>query len=111
MFGLFPLSGLLVLDIFVASLQLDSKIVDDSYGYAPTRLDGIQYSPDWVDVSNALISVALDSGDEEFVNSTAPSTQSQQLLWSRTGLGPGDHQVVIKHNGTTSQYLGLDYLR
>ncbi|KAG8721155.1 hypothetical protein FRC08_015453 [Ceratobasidium sp. 394] len=149
MSGLLVFSSLLVL---VASLQLNSKIVDDSYDYDPTRPDGIQYSPDWVsnpslsgssprynntfhwtttpqasfiyffqgnavyyyadkDVSNAPVSVALDSGDEEFVNATAPSTQTQQLLWSRTGLGPGDHQVVVKHNGTASQYLGLDYLR
>ncbi|KAG8711951.1 hypothetical protein FRC08_015213 [Ceratobasidium sp. 394] len=149
MSGLLVFSSLLVL---VASLQLNSKIIDDSYDYDPTRPDGIQYSPDWVsnpslsgssprynntfhwtttpqasfiyffqgnaiyyyadkDVSNAPVSVALDSGDEEFVHATAPSTQTQQLLWSRTGLGPGDHQVVVKHNGTASQYLGLDYLR
>ncbi|KAG9091683.1 hypothetical protein FRC07_011807, partial [Ceratobasidium sp. 392] len=63
------------------------------------------------DANSAPISIRLDGDIEEFVDATASPTLTQQLLWSKTGLGPGDHQLVIKHNGTSSQYLRLDYLR
>ncbi|KAG9123994.1 hypothetical protein FRC07_013264 [Ceratobasidium sp. 392] len=63
------------------------------------------------DVNSAPILIRFDGGVEELIDATASSTLTQQLLWSKTGLGPGDHQVIIKHNGTSSQYLRLDYLR
>ncbi|KAG9093896.1 hypothetical protein FRC07_011404, partial [Ceratobasidium sp. 392] len=63
------------------------------------------------DANSAPLLIKLDGGVEEPVDATASSTLAQQLLWSKTGLGPGDHQVVIKHNGTSSQYLRLDYFR
>jgi hypothetical protein len=44
------------------------------------------------------------------ISSNATALEYQQLLWSKTGLGPGDHQLVISHAGVTGQYIGLDYL-
>ncbi|KAG8788846.1 hypothetical protein FRC12_014129 [Ceratobasidium sp. 428] len=144
---LWTFSNLLLTSTLVASFE---KVVDDSYIFDSTRLDGIQYSPGWIDKpsssgsrynntfhwtttplasllynfqgnaifyygdkdpANAPISISLDSSEGEIVDATASSTLNQQLLWSRTGLAPGDHQIVIKHNGTANQYLGFDYLR
>ncbi|KAF8599936.1 hypothetical protein BDV93DRAFT_559922 [Ceratobasidium sp. AG-I] len=72
--------------------------------------DAIYYYADR-NFPHGLASVAIDGARWDEVNSTSPSLESQQLLWSKTGLGAGDHQIVISHIGTQGQYIGLDYLR
>ncbi|KAF8599934.1 hypothetical protein BDV93DRAFT_525773 [Ceratobasidium sp. AG-I] len=72
--------------------------------------DAIYYYADR-NFDHGSASVAIDGARWDEVNSTAPSLQTQQLLWSKTGLGTGDHQIVISHIGTQGQYIGLDYLR
>ena len=72
--------------------------------------DAIYYYSDR-DVPHGLASVAIDGARWEEINSTANALEFQQLLWSKTGLGVGDHQIVITHIGTQGQYIGLDYLR
>ncbi|CAE6351992.1 unnamed protein product [Rhizoctonia solani] len=46
---------------------------------------------------------------ETIQTNTSASTQYQQLLWSKTGLGAGDHQIVVTHGGQPGQVMGLDY--
>ncbi|CAE7158639.1 unnamed protein product, partial [Rhizoctonia solani] len=48
------------------------------------------------------------NGDEVFTNTSA-SIQYQQLLWNKTNLGSGDHQIIVSHQGRASQVVGLDY--
>ncbi|KAF8596915.1 hypothetical protein BDV93DRAFT_527780 [Ceratobasidium sp. AG-I] len=71
--------------------------------------DAIYYYADR-DVPHGLTRVAVDDEQGDLVNSTASTIQYQQLLWSKTGLGPGDHSFVVSHAGSQGQYMGLDYL-
>ncbi|KAG8696010.1 hypothetical protein FRC12_002966 [Ceratobasidium sp. 428] len=57
--------------------------------------------------------VSLD-GRTDTVNTTTVGSAAatyQQQLWSKTGLGGGDHQVVISHADDQSGAVSLDYLR
>ncbi|KAG8694172.1 hypothetical protein FRC08_008668, partial [Ceratobasidium sp. 394] len=46
------------------------------------------------------------------VNASSSTLEYQQLLWSKTGLGPGDHQVIISKNDTAGAgSISLDYFR
>ncbi|KAG9120993.1 hypothetical protein FRC07_003245, partial [Ceratobasidium sp. 392] len=61
-----------------------------------------------------LAYVSLDGGSWDTVNtSTAGGAAAtyQQQLWSKTGLGGGDHQLVISHADDQSGPVTLDYLR
>ncbi|QRW12958.1 transmembrane protein [Ceratobasidium sp. AG-Ba] len=111
-------------------IQYDSDWMNDTHPSGPTRYNNtfhwtntpqakliyffqgnaIYYYAD-KDSSSAPTSITLDSALEEIVDATTPSAQGQQLIWSKTDLGSGDHQLVITHNGTSNQYLRLDYLR
>ncbi|KAG9122657.1 hypothetical protein FRC07_000870, partial [Ceratobasidium sp. 392] len=63
------------------------------------------------DVPHGPARVYLDSDEAGVpVYSNASSLQFQQLLWKAANLGPGDHQLVISHDGADGQYIGLDYL-
>ncbi|KAG9085509.1 hypothetical protein FRC07_013361 [Ceratobasidium sp. 392] len=71
--------------------------------------DAIYYYTD-PSMQNAQVRIGVgdDKGDLVSVNTTS---DPQQPLWSRTGLGPGDHQITIRHAGATGEYAGLDYFR
>ncbi|KAG8761845.1 hypothetical protein FRC12_009302 [Ceratobasidium sp. 428] len=43
------------------------------------------------------------------VNASSSTLEYQQLLWSRTGLGPGDHQVILSRYGNSQ--ISMDYFR
>ncbi|KAG8680014.1 hypothetical protein FRC08_016596 [Ceratobasidium sp. 394] len=46
------------------------------------------------------------------VNASSSTLEYQQLLWSKTGLGPGDHQIIISKNDTGGAGpISLDYFR
>ncbi|KAH7320481.1 hypothetical protein B0J17DRAFT_295169 [Rhizoctonia solani] len=72
--------------------------------------DAIHYYADR-DSPHGPARVYLD-GDQkgEEVLSNASSIQFQQHLWSKSNLGPGDHQIIISHTGKNGDYVGLDYL-
>ncbi|KAF8599935.1 hypothetical protein BDV93DRAFT_609005 [Ceratobasidium sp. AG-I] len=94
---------------FRGTLSLSRYVISFEVRYL-FRGDAIYYYADR-DVPHGPVSVTIDGGPAETVNSTATSIEYQQLLWSKTGLGEGDHQIVISHIGTQGQYIGLDYLQ
>ncbi|KAG8692431.1 hypothetical protein FRC08_009785 [Ceratobasidium sp. 394] len=62
--------------------------------------------------AGGIASVSLDGQNPETVNtSTVGAATYQQQLWSKTGLGGGDHQLVISHANDQSGPVTLDYLR
>ncbi|KAG9096549.1 hypothetical protein FRC06_008552 [Ceratobasidium sp. 370] len=61
-------------------------------------------------MQNAQIRIGVGDDTGDLVAANA-STDPLQPLWSKTGLGPGDHQITIRHAGTSGRYIGLDYLR
>ncbi|KAJ1301893.1 hypothetical protein OPQ81_000733 [Rhizoctonia solani] len=72
--------------------------------------DAIHYYADR-DAPHGPARVYLNGDDQgEVVLSNSSSIQYQQLLWSKYNLGPGDHQIIISHEGKAGQYIGLDYL-
>ncbi|CAE6495298.1 unnamed protein product [Rhizoctonia solani] len=94
---------------------------DSTYTYSkkPTsnlvyffRGDAIYYYGEIGGSDHAPFKVNLD-GDQKgeiiATNTSASSIQYQQLLWNKTGLGPGDHQIVISNAGQDNQIVGLDY--
>lgn len=62
------------------------------------------------DVSLGRTNVALDNEDGEQINTTSSTIEYQQLLWSKTDLGPGDHSFVIRHDGPEGQRIRFDYI-
>lgn len=91
--------------------DLVSYVAD--FGWTITCLvylgDAIYYYADQ-NASNGLLRVAVDDEQGQLVNPTSPTIEYQQLLWSKTGLGPGDHSFVVNHAGSEGQYMELDYI-
>ncbi|CAE6351970.1 unnamed protein product [Rhizoctonia solani] len=60
---------------------------------------------------HAPVIIYLDGGNGVTIqtNTSASSLQYQQLLWNKTDLGQGDHQIIITHGGGSGEVMGLDY--
>ncbi|KAG9082974.1 hypothetical protein FS749_006420 [Ceratobasidium sp. UAMH 11750] len=71
--------------------------------------NAIYYYTD-LSIQNAQIRIGVGDDREDLVATNA-STGPLQPLWSKAGLGPGDHQITIRHAGVSGRYVGLDYLR
>ncbi|KAG8714691.1 hypothetical protein FRC08_011582 [Ceratobasidium sp. 394] len=69
--------------------------------------DAIQYIGDAN--PHTLITLWLDGVPGRIDASN--TTQIQQPLWSKRNLGPGDHQLVIRHEGLDESPVTLDFLR
>ncbi|KAG8787406.1 hypothetical protein FRC12_015594 [Ceratobasidium sp. 428] len=64
----------------------------------------------YADPSIQVAQVHIGTGDDPGVIVAAnASIGPQRPLWSKTGLGPGDHQITIRHAGITGRSIGLDY--
>ncbi|GAB1527982.1 hypothetical protein RhiTH_011171 [Rhizoctonia solani] len=73
--------------------------------------DAIYYYGDRGPNNHAPAMVYIDGDDKgDMVLSNSSSAQYQQLLWSKSNLGPGDHEIVISNAGSDGQVMGLDYL-
>ncbi|KAG8678034.1 hypothetical protein FRC09_020175 [Ceratobasidium sp. 395] len=59
---------------------------------------------------NATVRITLDDQLWE-IRTPSSGNELQPLVWSRTGLGPGDHQLTIKHVGIAGESIALDSLR
>ncbi|KAG9123683.1 hypothetical protein FRC07_014275, partial [Ceratobasidium sp. 392] len=61
---------------------------------------------------NAHTSIAfwLD-GVPSLLEASNSTTQAQLPLWSRENLGPGDHELVVRHAGTNGTPVAVDFLR
>ncbi|KAG8771248.1 hypothetical protein FRC12_003738 [Ceratobasidium sp. 428] len=60
-----------------------------------------------------VLTVNVDGeAGHDTVNASSSTLEYQQLLWSRTGLGPGDHQIILsKEDGNGSNQVSMDYFR
>ncbi|QRV75899.1 transmembrane protein [Ceratobasidium sp. AG-Ba] len=45
------------------------------------------------------------------MNASEHPTELQHPLWCKEGLGPGDHELVIRHEGVHGHPIALDFLR
>ncbi|KAG8736762.1 hypothetical protein FRC12_017465, partial [Ceratobasidium sp. 428] len=76
--------------------------------------DAIYYYGDKGPGYGALV-VSVDGGydaQRDTVNASSSTPEYQQLLWSRTGLGPGDHQIILtREDKYGSSQISMDYFR
>ncbi|CAE7124304.1 unnamed protein product [Rhizoctonia solani] len=75
--------------------------------------DAIYYYGETGGSDHGPVKVYLDGdtgGEMIYTNTSTPSIQYQQLLWNKTNLGSGDHQIIVSHQGQAGQVVGLDYL-
>ncbi|EUC54250.1 transmembrane protein, putative, partial [Rhizoctonia solani AG-3 Rhs1AP] len=99
----------------------DSKWFNDTYSSlkkARSNLiyffqgDTIHYYGETGGSDHAPVMVYLDGdpkGEMVLTNTSTSTINYEQLLWSKTGLGSGDHQIIVTHGGQTGQVVGLDY--
>ncbi|CAE6520273.1 unnamed protein product [Rhizoctonia solani] len=76
------------------------------------RGDAIYYYGETGGSDHGPVKVYLDGdtgGEIIYTNTSTPSIQYQQLLWNKTNLGSGDHQIIVSHQGQADQVVGLDY--
>ncbi|QRV87108.1 hypothetical protein RhiJN_15126 [Ceratobasidium sp. AG-Ba] len=59
------------------------------------------------------VAINVDGDDNAYdaVNASSDTMQYQQLLWSRTGLEPGEHQIIISKNQSVAGPISIDYFR
>ena len=65
-----------------------------------------------MDIPHGYYTVSLDDYPPERLTGQSSIGQiTQQMLWSKTGLSPGQHTIILTQNDTDGKYLGFDYFR
>ncbi|QRW01215.1 hypothetical protein RhiLY_00212 [Ceratobasidium sp. AG-Ba] len=59
------------------------------------------------------VAINVDGDDNAYdaVDASSYTLQYQQLLWSKTGLEPGEHQIIISKNQSVAGPISIDYFR
>jgi hypothetical protein len=62
--------------------------------------------------SSASFTVTIDGSKPQRIDGKlANGEMDQQMIWSNTSLGPGNHNLTITHEDVRGTTLSLDFLR
>jgi hypothetical protein len=65
-----------------------------------------------VDGPHGFFTVSIDGSEPERLSGKSSRGQlSQQMLYSKTGLLPGNHTLTLRHDDLGGTYLTLDFFR
>jgi hypothetical protein len=65
-----------------------------------------------LDSSHGYYTVSIDGSEPERLSGKNDGGQLTQLmLWSKTDLRPGRHNLTLKHDDIGGTYMSLDYFR
>jgi hypothetical protein len=65
-----------------------------------------------IDAPDAFYTISLDGARPERLNGANPiGLLTQQMLWSKIGLAPGQHTITLTQDDDNGKYVNLDYFR
>ncbi|KAF8605555.1 hypothetical protein BDV93DRAFT_521400 [Ceratobasidium sp. AG-I] len=98
-------------EFYLGGTQRTSKIPGST---ATFKFNGtaVWYFTDTYNI-NAMLNISLDGAPAEVVNGNSPkgNLRFQVLLWSKTGLTSGIHNLTITHVGATDTYACVDFFK
>ncbi|ELU39103.1 Podoplanin domain-containing protein [Rhizoctonia solani AG-1 IA] len=62
-----------------------------------------------IDSTHGMVQISVDGEPSQQVSGFHDPKLSQRLIWHKTGLPPGLHQVTITHDGTPAQFATVDF--